>query len=65
MTKENLYTVTPEDNVNTAMQLIARHDINQVLIKAEGKCAGMLTRADIIRYVQMSQELGINSKKRK
>jgi Zn-dependent protease/CBS domain-containing protein len=59
MTTSPLYTVVPEDNLNTAMQLIAHHDINQVLIKENEKCAGLLSRADIIRFIQMSHELGI------
>jgi CBS domain-containing protein len=64
MTADPLYTVTPEDNLNTAMQLIAKHDINQVLIKENEKCAGMLTRADIIRFIQMSHELGMSGTQR-
>jgi CBS domain-containing protein len=59
MTTSPLYTVGPEDNLNTAMQLIAHHDVNQVLIKDNDKCAGLLSRADIIRFIQMSHELGI------
>jgi len=59
MTASPLYTVSPEDNLNTAMQLIAHHDINQVLIKENDKCAGLLSRADIIRFIQMSHELGV------
>jgi Zn-dependent protease/CBS domain-containing protein len=64
MTGGNLYTVSPDDNLNTAMELIARHNINQVLIKDGGQCAGILTRADIIRNIQMSQELGISNRDR-
>ena len=60
MTREPLYAVSPEDNLNTAMKLIAQHDINQVLIRREGQCAGLLSRADIIRHIQMSQELGLS-----
>jgi Zn-dependent protease len=63
MSGSNLYTVTPDDSLNTALELIAKHDINQVLIKNGEKCAGLLTRADIIRYLQMSRELGIKEKK--
>ncbi|MGD1119678.1 MAG: site-2 protease family protein [Dehalococcoidales bacterium] len=59
MTSSPLYTVVPEDNLNTAMQFIAQHDVNQVLIKENDKCAGILSRADIIRFIQMSHELGI------
>lgn len=62
MTISPLYTVSTEDNLNTALGLIARHDINQVLIKDQGKCAGMLSRADIIHLIQMSQELGLPQK---
>jgi Zn-dependent protease/CBS domain-containing protein len=62
MTISPLYTVSTEDNLNTALGLIARHDVNQVLIKDQGKCAGMLSRADIIHLIQMSQELGLPQK---
>jgi Zn-dependent protease/predicted transcriptional regulator len=58
MSGQTLQTVSPEDDLNTALKLIAKNDINQVVIKDNGKCAGLLTRADIIRYIQMSQELG-------
>jgi Zn-dependent protease/CBS domain-containing protein len=63
MSGGTLYTVSPDDNLNTAMELIAKHDINQVLIKNGSKCGGLLTRADLIRYIQMSQELGIKVNK--
>jgi Zn-dependent protease/predicted transcriptional regulator len=59
MTTDPLYTVLPEDNLNVVMQLIAHHDINQVLVNEQGKCAGIISRADIIRYIQMRHELGL------
>lgn len=59
MTRNPLYMVSPEDNLNTAMKLIAQHDINQVLINQQGQCAGLLSRADIIRHLQLTQELGM------
>jgi Zn-dependent protease/CBS domain-containing protein len=59
MTSQPLYTVAPEDNLNTAMVLIAKNDINQVLIKTDGKCGGLLSRADIIRLIQTDRELGL------
>lgn len=58
MTSEPLYTVTPDDNLNKAMMLIAGKDINQVLISDQGKCGGILSRADIIRLIQVNRELG-------
>ena len=59
MTRDPLYTVSPEDNVNTAMKLLVQHDINQVLVKQDDKCAGLLSRADIINRLQFTQELGL------
>jgi Zn-dependent protease/CBS domain-containing protein len=59
MTGEPLYTVSPEDNLNVAMVMIAKNDINQVLINDRGKCGGTLSRADIIRFIQMDRELGL------
>jgi Zn-dependent protease/CBS domain-containing protein len=58
MTRAPLYTVSPDDDLSKAMNLISRHDINQLLIEYGGDCAGMLTRADILRYIQLLQELG-------
>jgi Zn-dependent protease/CBS domain-containing protein len=60
MTRDALYAVSPEDNLYTAIKLIAEHDINQVLVKQEEQCAGLLSRADIIHYLQVTRELGIS-----
>ncbi len=59
MTSSPLYTVTPEDNLNTVMKLISQHDINQVLVNKDGQCAGLLGRADIIHHIQFTQEMGM------
>jgi Zn-dependent protease/CBS domain-containing protein len=59
MTREPLYTVSPEDNVYTALKIVTQHNINQVLIKQDDRCAGLLSRADIINHLQYTQELGI------
>ena len=53
--------MAPEDELNSAMKLIAQHDLNQVLVLSQGQCAGLLSRADIIRYLQLSQELRMKS----
>ena len=63
MTREPLYSVSPEDDLNSAMKLIAQHDLNQVLVLDQGKCVGLLGRADIIRHLQLGQELGIKTRR--
>ncbi|MFH1032627.1 MAG: site-2 protease family protein [Chloroflexota bacterium] len=62
MTRQPLFTVKPEDDLSFAMKLIAQHDVNQVLVLQEGQCAGILSRADIIRHLQLRQELGFAAK---
>ncbi|MSQ40460.1 MAG: CBS domain-containing protein [Dehalococcoidia bacterium] len=59
MTRPPLYSVRPEDDVATALQLLAEHDINQVLVLQGEKLVGLLTRAHLIRYIQFAQELGV------
>ncbi len=62
MTKGPLYSVKPDDDLNQAMRLIAQHDLNQVLVMNDGQCAGLLSRAEIIRYLQLAQELRVKTK---
>ncbi len=62
MTSEPLYSVTPDDDLNIALRLITKHDINQVLVLRGKECAGLVSRSDILTYLQMSQELGLKQK---
>ena len=62
MTRQPLHTVSPDDDLNEAMRLIARHDLNQVLVTSDGHCVGLLSRAEIIRYLQLAQELKVEGK---
>ncbi len=59
MTRSPLYSVSPEDDLNTALSMIAGHDINQVIVLDNGKLVGLISRADIIRHIQLSQELNL------
>jgi len=62
MTREPLYSVGVDDDLNLALKLLAQHDLNQLLVLKEGQLVGFLNRADIIRYLQLNQELGVESK---
>ena len=62
MTSEPLYSVTPDDDLNTALRFITKHNINQVLVLRSNKCAGLVSRSDILTYLQMTQELGLKLK---
>lgn len=62
MTHKPLHSVTPEDDLNTALRLITKHDINQVLVLQDDKCAGLVSRSDILAHLQLGQELGLKQK---
>jgi CBS domain-containing protein len=58
MTAQPLKTVTPGDDMKTAVRLMAENGFNQLPVVVEERLVGMLNRADIIRYVQVHHELG-------
>lgn len=58
MTAQPLKTVTPADDMKTAVRLMAENGFNQLPVVEEERLVGMLNRADIIRYVQVHHELG-------
>ncbi len=64
MTREPLHTVTPDTDVSEAVRLLASHGVNQVLVIAGGTTAGLLSRANVIRYFQFLSELDHRSPKR-
>lgn len=57
MTRGPLYVVSMDDNLETAAKLISKHDINQVLVNHMERCAGIITRAQIIDRLELSKEL--------
>jgi len=59
MTREPLHAVKPDDDLNTAMQAIAQYDLNQVPVLNQGKLVGILTRANVINFLQLKRELGM------
>jgi CBS domain-containing protein len=62
MHREPIHAVKPEDDLNAAMKIIAQYDLNQIPVLSRGKLVGVLTRADVINYLQLSQELNIKGR---
>jgi Zn-dependent protease/predicted transcriptional regulator len=52
MTPAPLHTVAPGSGVDAALRLLAEHALNQVPVVERGELAGMLSRADILRYLE-------------
>jgi len=64
MHRDPIHSVKSEDDLNAAMKLITQYDLNQIPILNQGKLVGILTRADIINYLQLSQELNMKEKRK-
>ncbi len=63
MTRSPLQTVNDTDDLNTALKVLGRQSLNQVPVTSGGRLVGLLSRSDVINYLQMSQELGVKPKK--
>lgn len=53
-----LHTVAPNDSLVTVLQLMREHDVNQLPVVQGRMLVGMLTRADVMRFVQLRKDLG-------
>lgn len=59
MTREPLHAVKPGDDLNVAMQVIAQYDLNQIPVLSQGRLVGILSRANLINFLQLRRELGM------
>ena len=64
MTREPLHSVSPDEDLATALGLMGEYNIHQVLVTEDGKLEGLLNRAHVVRYLQGVQELGLASASR-
>jgi len=55
---EKLRTVSLTDDLPTVLSLMATSDINQVPLVDGRVILGLIHRADVIRYIQVRQEIG-------
>ncbi|HWP30018.1 MAG TPA: site-2 protease family protein [Chloroflexota bacterium] len=56
-----LVVVTPESSLQEALARLAERDVNQLPVVRDGVLVGMLSRADVIQYLQLYQDLGMDS----
>jgi len=57
MTSVPLKTVTPETELSVAIGLMAESGLHQLPVLQDGRVVRMLSRADIMRFLQLRQEL--------
>ncbi len=59
MTPTPLKIVSPDADVNSALQLLVEGSLNQVPVVRDAQLVGLLSRADIVRFLQLRDELGL------
>jgi Zn-dependent protease/CBS domain-containing protein len=62
MTRSPLLSVNQEEDLNKALQLLAKNGLNQIPVLNGTQLVGLLSRSDVIRYLQTRQELGIKTR---
>jgi CBS domain-containing protein len=61
MTGVPLKTVTPESDLREAIGLMAESGLHQLPVTRNGQVVGLLSRTDIVRYLQLRQELHLRT----
>ena len=56
---ENLHTVPPETPLKNALEIMGKEDLNQLPVVANGRMAGILSRAQILDYLRTRADLKI------
>lgn len=56
-----LHTLARDDSLNRAVELMAAGSVNQLPVLEDGRLLGFVTRAGIIRVMQVRQEVGIEA----
>jgi Zn-dependent protease/CBS domain-containing protein len=59
--RDGLITVRPSDDLSDAVDKLTGNDLDQVPVMDAGRFVGMLTRADVMRQLQLREELGVES----
>lgn len=55
---DRLTTATPDEPLVQALRDMSESDVNQLPVVDHGHLVGLLTRSDVIKYIQVRQELG-------
>jgi CBS domain-containing protein len=54
---EQMRTVTPDTPLANALEMMSRHDVNQLPVVSNGRLAGVLSRAQVLSFLQTRTEL--------
>jgi predicted transcriptional regulator len=57
---ERLRTVAPQESAARVLQMMSESDLNQVPVVDGRRLAGIVTRGDILRLIQVRQAVGLS-----
>jgi Zn-dependent protease len=56
--REKLHAMDARDDIAAALEVMARENVNQLPVMEFGRFVGFITRADVLRLIQVRSELG-------
>ena len=59
---ERLHVVAPPQSLNEVLPLMVGRDVNQVPVVADGRLVGVLSREDIVRFLEIRRSLGLEKR---
>jgi CBS domain-containing protein len=54
---DSMHTVTPDTSLTNALEVMRKEDLNQLPVVSKGHLEGVLSRADILSFLQLRAEL--------
>ena len=60
MTGPPLRTISPREEIGRALQQLVEQDVNQLLVVEDGRIVGLLSRGDVMRFLRLREELGLD-----
>jgi CBS domain-containing protein len=54
---DRIRTVSPDTNVTQALEIMVREDVNQLPVLSNGKLAGVISRGNVLQFLQTQAEL--------
>ncbi|HVB75869.1 MAG TPA: site-2 protease family protein [Ktedonobacteraceae bacterium] len=57
---ERLHAATPQQSLNEALPLMVGQDVNQIPVVEDGRLVGVLSREDIVRFLEIRRGLGLD-----
>ncbi len=61
---ERLHIVSPQQSLNEVLPLMVARDVNQLPVVEDGRLVGVLSREDIVRFLEIRRGLGLDASDR-